>query len=199
MGDQRNDHDGGQQVADGPWQTEQQLECLRHDGRLEREEDKGETGVDQRGDGGAEVAEPGAPCQQVHVYPMAGGVVGDRQAGQEDDKADHPDGPHRVGKAIAERDGSPDGFQRKERDCTKSGISDPKCAPFPERPWCKPQRVVLQGFVGDPAVVVAPDLADALDGLGNARHGGGCMVALAKGRALPMQEMCRAPRTARLR
>ncbi len=73
MGDQRNDDQRADQVAPGRRDTEGELERIGHDRRFEREEDESERGVDQRGDGRADIPEAGAARQQVHVETVAGG------------------------------------------------------------------------------------------------------------------------------
>jgi hypothetical protein len=86
---QRDHRQRTDQVADRLRDAEADFQHRRQDHRLDREEDEGERRIDQRRDRGADIAEAGATGQQVDVHAVARGVDGDRQAGQEDQRADH--------------------------------------------------------------------------------------------------------------
>jgi len=161
---QRHHAERGDQVAQRQRPVERHLDRQRQDGRLQREEDEGEAGVDQRGQRRAQVAEAGAAGQQVHVQPVAGGVVADRQAGEEGDQPDHQDGAERIGEAVAQRDGAADGLQRQEGRGPEGGVAHMRLAPLAEMARRVAQGVVLLRLVGHPVVVVAADAEDLLRG-----------------------------------
>ena len=165
---QRDDDDRRHQVAHGQRPVEVHLQREREDGRLQREEDEGEARVDERGEGGAQVAEAGTAREQVHVDAVLRGVVADRQAGEEGDDAHHQDGPQRVLEAVAQRDGAADGLQRQEGRGAERRVRHPELRPLAEAPRRVAQRVVLQRLVRHPGVVVAADTKDLLTGDG--RH-----------------------------
>ncbi len=60
VGDQRDDRDRADDIADGERNAEADLKRRRHDRGFDGEQDEGEGGVDQRGDGRADIAEAGA-------------------------------------------------------------------------------------------------------------------------------------------
>ena len=60
VGDQRNDDDRADQVADRPRDAKAHLQGSCENNRLDRKEDEGKGGIDQRGDGRADVTEAGA-------------------------------------------------------------------------------------------------------------------------------------------
>ena len=150
------------EIADRARDAEAHLQRRRQDHRLDREEDEGEGGVDQRGDGRADVAEAGAARQQVDVDAVFGGVIGDRQAAEEDDDADDEDRRGGVGEAVVERDGAADRLQRQERDRAERGVGDAGGGPAPRALGGEAQRVVFQRLVGNPLIVLAPDAVDPL-------------------------------------
>jgi hypothetical protein len=162
MRDQRDDRQRADHVAEIERQAEIQFECVGHNGRLEREQDERERGVDEGGDGRADVAEAGAAREQVHVDAVFGGVVADRQAGEKDDQADGHDGPQRVDEAVVDGDGAADRFEHQKGDGAEGGVGDAEHRPFTERARRVAQRVIFDRLVGHPGVVVAPDLDDAL-------------------------------------
>ena len=82
---QRNDDDGADDVAERERNAEAHLQRERHDRRFDREEDEREGRVDQRRDRRADIAEAGAAREQVDVDAVGRGVIGDRQAAEEDD------------------------------------------------------------------------------------------------------------------
>ena len=157
VGHQRNDDDGADEIADRARDAEAHLQRGRQDDRLDREEDEGEGGVDQRGDGRADIAEAGAAGQQVDVDAAFGGVIGDRQAAEEDDDADDQDGRGGVGGAVVQRDGAADRLQRQEGDRAERGVGDAGGGPAPRALGGEAQRVVFQRLVGNPLIILAPD------------------------------------------
>ncbi len=157
VGDQRNDDDRADEIADRARDAEAHLQRGRQDHGLDREEDEGEGGVDQRGDGRADVAEAGAAGQQVDVDAAFGGVIGDRQAAAENDDADDKDRRGGVGDAIIQRDGAADRLQRQERDRAQRGVGDAGGGPAPRALGCEAQRVIFQRLVGNPLIILAPD------------------------------------------
>ncbi len=171
----QRDHDQrADQVAPGRRNAQRQFERIGHHGRLEREEDEGEGGVDQRGERGADVAEARATGEQVHVDAVARGVAADRQAGQEDDQAGDQHRPEGVDEAVLHQQR---GTHRLE-DQEGCGTAERRVGHPPFRHRAKALRRVAQGVVFQrlarhPAVVVAPDLDDALRGIvGRWWHGG---------------------------
>ena len=170
---QRDHGEGADEVADRQRHAEDELQRARHDRPLDGEEHEGEGGVDQRRDGGADVAEAGAPGEQVDVDPVARRHDADGQAGEEQHDAHHEGGGEHVGEAVGEGDAAPDGFQRQERDGAQRRLRHARRRPAPRRLGGEAQREVLQRLVGDPSVVVAPDGQDAL----------------ASGHVSPMREM----------
>ncbi|MNT45499.1 hypothetical protein D3C72_1820870 [compost metagenome] len=102
---------------------------------------------------------------------MAGGVVADRQAGEEYHQTHGEDRPQAVGEAVVEHQGGADRLQHQERQGAEGGVGDAPLRPFAKRLGCVAQGVVFPRLVGDPAVVVAADVDDALGSVGV--HGGG--------------------------
>ena len=123
---QRDDHQGANDVADGERHAEAFLQRHRHDDGFDGEEDEGEGGVDQRGDGRADIAEPGAAGQQVDVDAVFRRVIADRQAGGEDQQPHRQNRRHGVGEAAAQRDGAADRLEREKRDRAEGGVGDPQ-------------------------------------------------------------------------
>ena len=157
VGDQRDDDDRADEIADRAGNAEAHLQRGRQDHRLDREEDEGEGGVDQRGDGRADIAEAGAPGQQIDVDAAFCGMIGDRQAAAEDDDADDEDRGGGVGDAVVKRNGAADRFQSQERDRAERGVGDAGGGPAPRALGGEAQRVVFQRLVGNPLIVLAPD------------------------------------------
>ena len=100
VGDQGNHHHRANQVTPGRRYVQGQLQRIGHDGRLQREEDEGERGIDQRGQRGSDVAEARAAREQVHVHPVAGGIHTDGQARQKNHQPRHQNGPEGIHKAV---------------------------------------------------------------------------------------------------
>ena len=157
VGHQRNDDDGADEIADRARDAEAHLQRGCQDDRLEREEDEGEGGVDQRGDGRADIAEAGAAGQQVDVDAAFGGMIGNRQAAEEDDDADDEDGGGGVGDAVIQRNGAADRLQRQERDRAEGGVGDAGGRPAPRALGGEAQRIVFQRLVRNPLIILAPD------------------------------------------
>ena len=94
--DEREDDDRRDRVADPERDAEPELEALGHDRALEREEDERECSEDDVRDHRPVVAEPAAAGDEVEVEVVARGVVGQREARQEDDDREDQDPPERV-------------------------------------------------------------------------------------------------------
>ena len=157
VGDQRNDDDGADEIADRARDAEAHLQRGCENDGFDRKEDEGERRVDQRGDGRADVAEAGAARQQIDVDAAFRGMIGDRQAAAEDDDADDEDRRGRVGDAVIERDGAADRLQRQERDGAERGVGDAGGRPAPRALGREAQRVVFQRLVGNPLIILASD------------------------------------------
>ncbi len=162
VGHQRNDHQRADHVADEQRHAEAHLQRERHDRGFDGEEQKRERGIDQRRDGRADVAEAGAAREQVDVDAIGRGVVGDRQAGQENEAADDQDRGGRVDEAVIDGDRSADRFERQEGHRTDGGIGDAGARPFSRALGGEAQRVVLERLVRDPLIVVAANPDDSL-------------------------------------
>ena len=162
VGHQRNDDDGADEIADRARDAEAHLQRGCHDDRFEREEDEGEGGVDQRGDGRADIAEAGAAGQQVDIDAAFGGMVGNRQAAKEDDDADDQDGGGGVGCAVIQRNRAADRFQRQKGDRAEGGIGDAGGRPSPRALGGEAQRIVFQRLVRNPLIILAPDAVNPL-------------------------------------
>ena len=145
------------EIADRARNSEAHLQRGCENDRLDRKEDEGEGGVDQRGDGRADVTEAGAAGQKIDVDAAFGGVIGDRQAAAEDDDADDEDGGGGVGDAVIEGDGAADRLQRQERDRAERGVGDAGGGPAPRALGGEAQRVIFQRLVGNPLIILAPD------------------------------------------
>ena len=166
---QRQHEQRAQQIAPGRRDVEREVQRIGHHRGLEREEDEGERGVDQRRDGRADVAEAGASGQQVHVDAIARRVMADGQAGEEDDQAGGEDRPERIGKAVLHQQGRAHGLEHEEGRGAKCGVRYSPFAPLAERARREAQRVVFHRLARDPAVVVTADLDHALRRFGRAR------------------------------
>ena len=123
--DQRNHHHRTDEVAPGQRNAQRQLQRVGHDGRFQRKKDEGERRVNQRGDGGADVAKPGATGQQVHVHPVAGGIDADGQSRHKNQQARRQDGPERIQKTILHQQRRAHGFQDQERSHPECRIRHP--------------------------------------------------------------------------
>jgi hypothetical protein len=178
--DQWNDHQRADQVAPGRRDAQRQLQRIGHHRGLEREEDEGEGGVDQRGQRGTDVAEAGAAGEQVHVDAVARGIDADGQAGKEDDQPGGQDRPGGVDEAVLHQQRGADRLENQEG----RGAAEGRAGHAPFRHAAKAlrgeaQRVVLERLARHPAVVVAPDLDDALRRFvaGERRNGGRVHIA----------------------
>jgi len=169
---QRQHHGGADQVAPGRWNVEGQLQRIGHHRRFEGKEEEGEARVDERGDSRADVAEAGTTGQQVHVHAVTRGVDADRQARQRDDQPRRQNRQRRVGETVAHQQRGPHRLQHEEgRRAAERRVRHPANAPAPGAARGEAQRVVFQRLAGDPGVVVAADLDDALLRLGRRRGG----------------------------
>ncbi len=162
MRDERNHHDRADDVAEEQGNAEPQFQREREDGRLDGEEQEREGRVDQRRDGRADVAEAGAAGQKIDVDPVGGGVIGDRQSGEEDHAADRKDGRRRVCHPVIDGDRASDRLEREKGDRADGGVGDPQARPSARALGGEAQRIVFEGLVRDPPVVVAPHPNDAL-------------------------------------
>lgn len=140
--DERNDDQGHDQVAHGQGYPEGELEGLGHDRSLEGEEDEREAGVDERRDRRAEVPEPCASGEQVHVDRVLGRVVSDGDASEEDRHRGGHDGPHRAGETSGHGDGAADGIVSQIGDAPQSGGGHHVGAPL-----AKGTRRVAKGVI----------------------------------------------------
>ena len=162
MRHQRNHHQRTDEVAPGGRYVQCEFERVGHDGRFQREKDEGERGVDQRGDGGADVAEARTSREQVHVDAMARGVDADGQAGQKDDEAGAQNRQGRVHKSVLHQQRGAHGFKNQERSGAERRIGHAPFRPLPKALRRVAQRVVFHGLTADPAVVIPTHLYDAL-------------------------------------
>jgi hypothetical protein len=163
MGDQRDHCERADEIAGPQRNAEAHLQRHGQDHGFDREEDERERGVDQRGDGGADVAEPGAAGQQVHVDAVLRGVVADGQAGEEDDEPDHGNCHHGVAEAVAQGDRCADRLEGEKRDRAQRGVGHAQARPLARGLRGEAQRIVLERLVRDELVVLAPHARDALD------------------------------------
>jgi hypothetical protein len=135
-----------------------ELEGLRHDRAFEGEEDEGEAGVDDRGQRRAEIAESGATGEQVHVDGILRRVVGDRDAGGEDDDRGDADRDDGAGEAVGDGYRAADGEVGQVGDAAERRSRDDIRAPAAEGLGRIAQRVVLERVVLGPAVIGATRL-----------------------------------------
>ena len=136
--------------------------ACRHDGCLDGKQHEGEARIDQRGNGGADIAEARAARQKVDIDAVADGIAADRQADAEHDEAGCKNGDDGVGGAIRQRDGAADRLERQEGDRPDRGLRDALRGELPGALGREAQGIVFQRLVGDPAVIFAPDRNDAL-------------------------------------
>ena len=152
-----DDHQGAQHVPERDRQAEVELDRLSHDRGFQGEEDEREGGVDEGSDRRADVAEARPPREQVHVDVVAARVVGDGQAGGEDEHDGDDDRGKGVGEAGADGDRGADRLQREEGDAAERGAREQVGGPLAVGLRGVAQRVVLQRLVRDPGPVVASD------------------------------------------
>ena len=108
MRNERDHHDGADDVADPHRYAERQLQRSRHDRRLDRKQHEGEAGIDQRGDGRSDIAEACAARQEIDIDAVADGIAADRQANRQHDEAGDDDGIEGVRRAVGKRDRAAD-------------------------------------------------------------------------------------------
>jgi hypothetical protein len=82
---QRDDHERANDVTGKQRNAEAHFQGKRHDRRLDGKEQECEGRVDQRRNGRADIAEPGAAGEEIDIDAVLGRVVGDRQSGEKDD------------------------------------------------------------------------------------------------------------------
>ena len=145
--DEREDDDRGRGVAEPQWHTQTQFEALGHDRALEGEEDERERREDDIRDHRAVVAEAAAPGDEVQVQVVAGGVVGQREPGEEDDHREHRDPPQRVDRAVGDADVGADGEVGQVGDAPQRRDGDRPGAPPAVAAGREPEGVVLQGLL----------------------------------------------------
>lgn len=167
MGDQRDHHDGADDVADPERYAERELQRPGHDRGFDREEDEGEARIDQRGDRRADIAEARAAREKVDVDAVTDGIAADRQADDKDHQARDEDRDDGVGRAVGHGNGAADGFQRQEGDGADRRLRNARGGKAPRALGGKAQRIVLERLVGDPAVIFSSNGNDALA----CRHG----------------------------
>ena len=109
-----NDDERRDDVTQHQRHIRKKLQRLRHDRAFEREKDEGEGRIDQRRDGGADIAEPRPAREQIHVDVIAARIVGDGQVCDEDEQAGDEHGGKRIGEPVAERDRPADCLQSQK-------------------------------------------------------------------------------------
>src|SRR5215210_1001368 len=159
---QRYDHERGDYVGDPDRYPGKQRDRLTHNDCFEREEDERETRVDERGYGRAQVPEPRPTREQVHVYVVAGRVVGYRDAGQEDGSRREQDPPQRAREPVRHHQRTPDGEVDEVRYAAQSRRCHGVLAPRPERPRSVPERVVFHDIALGEALQAAALLPSLL-------------------------------------
>ena len=131
-----------------------ELQALGHDRALEGEEDEGERREDDVRQHRAVVAEAGAAGDQVEVDVVPGRVVGQREAGDEDDHRGDQDAPEGVRGAVRDADVGADREIGQVGDAAQRRGGDHAGAPPPVGARREPQGVVLQGLAGRLALEV---------------------------------------------
>ena len=149
----RDDDEGADQIGDAHRHAGHGGERDRHDRRFDRKEQEGEAGIDERGEGRAEIAEACAAGQQVDVEAVLGGVIGDRQADDEHQRDGGGDGGNAVGEAVGQGDGRADRFAGEEGGRADRGVGDLPCRPAPGAVGGVAQGIILQCLAGDPLIV----------------------------------------------
>jgi len=175
MSDEGNHHQRAEQVAQCGGNIEGQFQRIRHDRRFKGKKDESEGGVDQRSQRRPDIAEARAARQQIHIHAIAGRVITDRQAGQEDDQPREQHCQRRIGEAVTHQQRRAHRFQHEKGRIAKRHVGDPKFRPLAEALRREAQRIVFERLVRHPGVVVAAHLDDALErgsrGRGSRGHG----------------------------
>ena len=148
-----DDHQCADQIGDAHRHTRHGGQRHGHDRGFDREKQEGEAGVDERGEGRAEIAEPCATGEQVDVEAVLGGVIGDRQADDEHQRDGGGDGGDAVGEAVGQGDGRADRFAGEEGGRADGGIGDLPRRPAPGAVGGVAQGIILQCLAGDPLIV----------------------------------------------
>ena len=159
---QRNYRHRADDEADPQRHAESELQRPRHDRGLDGKQDEGKARIDQRGDGRADIAKARPPGEEVDVDAVPHGKARDRHADDEDGDAGDDDGDHRIGGAIGEGDRAADRLERQEGNGPDRGVRDAVARIAAGALGGEPERIVLKGLVGDPAIVLASDGKDAL-------------------------------------
>ena len=162
MGDQRDHRHGAEDVADPQRYAEGIFEGARHDRGFDGEENEGEAGVDQRGEGGADVAETGAARQQVDIHPVARGIAGDGQAHEKQHRTARQNRGKGIGRAIGQGDGPADCFQSQKGNRPAGRMGNGAAGKAAGALGGEAQRIVFQGLVVDPLIVMPAHRQDAL-------------------------------------
>ncbi len=144
---QRDHHERGDQVAEPERQSEADLEALGHDRAFECEEDEGEAGEDDTGEDRTEVAEAGTAGDEVQVDVVAGPVVGQREAGHEDDDGRDGDREQRVAGAVGQADAGADGEVGHVGDAAERGRRHHHRGPAAVTARSEAEGVVLQSLL----------------------------------------------------
>ncbi len=162
IGDERDDDQRRDDVADPQGDAEGELQRAGHDRGFDRKQHEGEAGIDQRGDGGADVAEAGAAGQKVDVDAVADRVAADRQADAEHEDGCGDDREEGIGRAIGQRDRAADRLQRQKGDGADGRLRNAAGGELAGALGGEAQGVVLERLVGDPAIILAANRNDAL-------------------------------------
>ncbi len=160
--DHRQHHAGRNDVAE-PFRNPEAIgQHSRQDRCLDREKNEGERGIDQRGDGRAQIAEPGAARQQIDIDAGTRRDQRNRPGGQRDDQPGNQDRRHRIGEAVAQGDRAADRFERQERGGAEGGIRHAPGRESPRTQRGEAQRVILHRFVRNPLIIRTTRPGDTL-------------------------------------
>jgi hypothetical protein len=159
---QRYDDERAQHVSDEERYAQAHFEGERHDRGFDGEEQEREGRVDERCDRRSEIAKPGAAREQVDVDAVGCGVIRNRQAGEQDQDADDENRGSAVDEAVIDRDRSADRLQGEEGNRPDRGVGDAQARPASRGFGGEAKRVIFEGLIGDPLVVITPNANDAL-------------------------------------
>ena len=149
--DHRDDEDGDDGVREPERNAERAAQALAHDRTFKGEIDKGEGGVDQRGDRRAEIAKPRAARQQIHVEIIFGDVAGDGDAGDHAENHGDQIADQRIGAARGVGEHGADGEGKQGRGGAEPGRGDDGRRPAAERGGGVAQRIIFHLLVLDQA------------------------------------------------
>ena len=171
---QRNHHQGAQQIPPRRRQTQAHLQRISHDRRFQGKKDKGERGVNQRSNGRADITKPGAPSEQIHVHAKPCGTHADRPPRQRDDQTGGKNRPERIDEPRLHQHGRANRLQhQKRRRPPKRRLRHPPHRPLTKTARSKTQRVILQRLPRHPTVVIPTHLDNTLRGRAVRRIGHG--------------------------